>query len=205
MAGGVLSGIGLRTGMIVQRRWHARQLVFALMAAACLLAGLWKLGGIGVMLGKAWLAPALLERALDASQGAGQPIRAWFWSDARVVGAVSLGQGQHQMPVLGDGRQRAMAFAPVTWMEGAARILVAHRDTHFEGLENVESGDLITYQSVGGETRRYFVQRIWTADKDALHVPDAGLAEGLLLITCYPFDAPRAGGRQRYLVWAVPV
>ena len=83
-------------------------------------------------------------------------------------------------------------------------LLAGHRDTHFAWLAAVAPGDRLQLTDRAGTTRHYEVVRQRVLDSRAGPL-QAGLADGLVLVTCFPFDAVVAGGRLRYVVEAAAV
>ena len=163
------------------------------------------LGSVALDIGKSVLAAPLLDRAFSKAQSTGIPQKPWSWADHTVIGQLTFEATSETITTLDSGGMRAMAFAPVSYPQGSAVVLVAHRDTHFKSLKSLRLGDTLHYQKIGQRKRRYEVADTWIADKDQLYLPEGGYTAGLLLITCYPFDKAEAGGRQRLLVWAPEV
>jgi LPXTG-site transpeptidase (sortase) family protein len=82
-------------------------------------------------------------------------------------------------------------------------VIGAHRDTHFAFLRELRPGEEIVVQKSVGGTRRYRVTGAEIVDKSETRVLAQPPGEArLTLITCYPFDALRAGGPLRYVVTA---
>jgi sortase A len=82
-------------------------------------------------------------------------------------------------------------------------VISGHRDTHFRFLRELRPGDRLQLSGRGG-SRWYAVGDLEVVDSSRLElVIDPGL-ERLSLVTCYPFDAPLAGGPLRYVVTAYP-
>ena len=111
--------------------------------------------------------------------------------------------------VIDTGSGQAMAFGP-TLLPGAAAIgasgtavIAAHRDTHFEFLRQVRTGDLISIEGIDGITHRYRVTGSEVVRWDRFAVRPSG-APALALATCYPFGASYHGPL-RYVVHAVAV
>ena len=109
-----------------------------------------------------------------------------------------------------DGR--AIAFGPGhrhgTPLPGAAgnSVIGGHRDTHFAFLRDLKRGDELTVRRTDGTWRRYRlsgVSEMQVVDKGAVHVAGNSGPTRLTLVTCWPFDALRAGGPERYVVTAV--
>jgi sortase A len=117
-------------------------------------------------------------------------------------------QGIDQIVLSGDSGA-VLAFAPGENMQahragGGARIISGHRDTHFRFLQYVRPGTLVIVTDVD-HVRHYRVshKQIANASTDAIN--PAAMPGGLVLVTCYPFDALQAGGSERYLVFAHPI
>ena len=65
--------------------------------------------------------------------------------------------------------------------------LAGHRDTFFRPLKNIQSGDVITLTTLGGEYR-YRVVSTKVVDPESVDVLDSDGSEILTLVTCYPFS-----------------
>ena len=160
---------------------------------------------------KAWLAQLLIAQAWEQSQQSGQPVRPWSWADTWPVARLSVPRLGVERMVLAGVSGRTLAFGP-GWAGQSARpgsngrtLLAGHRDTHFRFLSDLHPGDAILMQSREGGIRRYRVSLIEVIDEDAGWLMQRQGADELLLVTCYPFDSPVPGGRERYLVQAVPM
>ena len=94
---------------------------------------------------------------------------------------------------------------PCREQAGAATLIMAHRDTHFQGLEKISEGDSIELELRGGELRRFQCLEVHIVEKGevAAFIREQRGKDRLLLLTCYPFrfigPAP-----QRFLVVAGP-
>jgi sortase A len=110
--------------------------------------------------------------------------------------------------VLAGASGRTLAFGP-GHVDGTARpgeagnvVLAGHRDTHFRALARLAPGDLLRLEVPGGGTHRYRVAETAIVDhRDTRPLSPDG-ASRLTLVTCWPFDALRAGGPWRYVVVA---
>ena len=80
-------------------------------------------------------------------------------------------------------------------------VISGHRDSHFRKLRDIRVGDKIVIEHIEGESK-YVVDDIFLADPSEIEYIDKGRDQSLTLITCYPFDAPIAGGPLRYIVTA---
>jgi len=157
---------------------------------------------------KAEVAQVLLTRAFDQSLAAGTPVKPWSWADTAPLARVSAPRlGQSEI-VLSGGSGEAMAFGPTALVDDQARgitVLAAHRDTHFEFVQDLLIGDDIWLERIDGSTTNYRTTRVdivrWDEFAHPAAASDAG-SDGLIaLTTCYPFDTHEPGPL-RYVVWA---
>ncbi len=178
------------------------------MALALGLAGAWLLGSAGWIHAKAALAQHLIARSWEGTVAGAPARRPWPGADLRPVARLTVPARGVDLFVLDDANPRALAFGPAhvagTAAPGSAgnSVIVAHRDTHFAFLDRVVAGDAIEVESGGGRHVRYRVSEIAILHKDGARLLDAADSSQLTLITCYPFDAVRAGSDMRYVVIA---
>lgn len=144
---------------------------------------------------KAELAQVLLERAWVMTLDEERPIKAWSWADTWPVAVLEMPRLDKRMIVLEGASGEAMAFAPGhmvgTPMPGdsGTSIIAAHRNTHFEFLEDVELGDIIRVTGSDGTLTVFSVTERLIVDAQASGLePDRGNGR-LALVTCYPFGA----------------
>lgn len=183
------------------RRWTARLLMLGAVAIAA--QALW-------IPAKAALAQVLLERAwsLASSQGAAPP--PWPWADTRPVARLTRElDGEGQIVLAGDNG-RVLAFGP-GWNPSSAApggagtaVISAHRDTHFAWLRGIADGEVVTLEGSEG-LRRYRLSERQVVDIRAHSLDLSDPRDGLLLVTCWPFDAAEAGGPERLLLRFEPV
>lgn len=176
---------------------------FGLVALA-LLASLAQFASAGMIYAKAWLAPLLIADAFSRSLASGDRVKPWPWADTHPVARLEVPRLAVERFVMDGDSGHAMAFG--AGMAGGTRpgepgmVMVAgHRDTHFRFLSGVQQGDEITLDYEGQEYR-YRVFATVIADAKSGFIPTLMPAQGLLLVTCYPFDEVIPGGSQRYVV-----
>ena len=178
-------------------------------AALALLGGLWQVGQAGYIHAKAWLAQGLIEQAWRDTRAGAVAVRPWPWADTWPVARLTAPARGIERYVLAGANGRTIAFGPGhmfgTALPGEAgnSVIGAHRDTHFAFLQWLEAGEEIEVETARGARLRYRVIDARIVDKTDLSVlaaPPAG--RRLTLVTCYPFDALRAGGPLRYVVTA---
>ena len=178
----------------------------AIISSLLLAAGLWQLGGATWLMAKAELAQYLISGAWDDQLRTGVAAKPWPWADTRPVAKLVL-NGSDPLMVLEGGSGQALAFGPGLLAssgrpgESRTTVIAAHRDTHFEQLEALQSGDPIALQDSSGRWYDYRVVGTRVVNSEVEQLPI--FAEpGLLLVTCYPFHAVNPGGPLRYLVYA---
>ena len=173
--------------------------------------GLWQVGTVGTFHAKAWLAGQLIERAWQQTLKGDAQVRPWPWADTWPVAELSVPRlGIRQIILSGDSG-RVLAFGPGQTEHGAPglNIISAHRDTYFRFLQDLQEGDVLLLNKAG-RTDSFQVQELAIVDQRDFQIDTLGFDDGqhagkssLILVTCYPFDAIRAGGDQRFLVLAL--
>jgi sortase A len=157
---------------------------------------------------KAHLAQILLERAWQRTLAGETAVKPWPWADTwPVARLVAPAQGADFL-VLAGASGRTIAFGPGhvdgTPLPGAAgnSVIGGHRDTHLAFLRHVRRGETITVERADGIRTDYRVTELDVLDRRDTWVTKNEGPSRLTLITCWPFDALRAGGPQRYVVIA---
>jgi len=183
-------------------------LPFALLVASVLCLGFWQLGRGAYIPAKAWLAQELMQRAWRrAEQGDRQP-PPWPWADTWPVARLSAPGGDVQLIVLEGGSGRTLAFGPghlsvsVLPGERGNSIIAGHRDTHFQFLQFVRTGETIGVDLPDGRGHLFRVVGIDVVDSRRGSILLDTEGPMLSLVTCYPFNARDAGGAMRYVVTA---
>jgi sortase A len=184
-----------------RRRAVRRACLAALFAAGAgfLLAGLW-------IPAKAEVAQWLLNRAWTSSRADLRPARPWPWADTWPIARLYLAGKRRPLTVLAGASGRNLAFGPAL-MDGSAKpgtpgvsVIAGHRDTAFRGLDDIALGDRFEIELANGSTYRYEVTAIDIVEAERSQLRLDAEQSVVVLVTCYPFDAPRAGGRLRYVV-----
>lgn len=187
--------------------WRQRLLRAAFVAAV--LATVWQFGHAGYIHAKACLAQALIAQAWTRTLAGEERAKPWPWADTWPVARLRAPEQDVDLYVLAGADGRTIAFGPGhVWGtaspgEPGNTVLGAHRDTHFAFLERLEDGSELELQSANGEVLRYFVNHrevVDHTDLRPLRQPPHG--RQLTLVTCWPFNAVRAGGPLRYVVTA---
>ncbi|MBK8324789.1 MAG: class GN sortase [Betaproteobacteria bacterium] len=184
-----------------RRRWT--------IPVAILLAALavWQLGAAGYVQAKAALAQHLIAGAW-ASALKGESRQPWPWADTRPVARLTVPSRGVELFVLAGTSGRSLAFGPGhvdgTAMPGGSgnSVIVAHRDTHFAFLRDLDPQAEIAIEDAKGRVTRYRVREVAVVDKGDTRVLEAADSPQLTLITCWPFDAVAPGTPYRYVVIA---
>jgi sortase A len=178
------------------------------LATIMLAMGTWQLAGAGWVHAKALLAQRLIASAWTNARDGGRPRRPWPGADMRPVARLTVPQRSIELYVLDNATARALAFGPAhvggTALPGGAgnSVIVAHRDTHFAFLRDLQLADEIEVEGQRGVRARYRVSDISVVQQDETRVLAPADAAQLTLITCWPFDAVMPGTPLRYVVIA---
>jgi sortase A len=176
--------------------------------AILLALGAWQAGrGLWIQ-AKAGLAQVLIGRAWTRTLAGEAAVKPWSWADTWPVAKLIVPRLGIERYVLAGADGPALAFGP-GHAEGTAgpgqdgnSVIGGHRDTHLAFLREVRPGDAVIIERPDKVRVTYRVGRAEIVDRrDVWAMQQAGPTR-LTLITCYPFDAMRAGGRQRYVLLA---
>jgi len=177
-------------------------------ALALLLIGAAQFGhGAGIQ-AKAWLAQGLIARAWDRTLAGEREVKPWPWADTWPVAKLSAPTLGIERYVLAGADGAALAFGPGhldgTPLPGTPgnSVIGGHRDTHLAFLRRLRPGDPLVVERADGVRIAFRVFEGDVLDKGDVWVTKQEGPTRLTLVTCYPFDALRAGGRQRYVVFA---
>lgn len=188
-----------------QRSRHISQLI----CGALLFVVLWQWGSAGWILVKAQLAQWLIAQAWDASlMQPDQRIKPWPWADTHPIARLRMPREGVDLFVLEGAQGNSLAFGP-GHLQGTAlpgegtSVIGGHRDTHFRFLKDVSPGDELLMQTRAGRRLSYRIEQTRVVDtrQTPLHLEDFP-GSGLVLVTCYPFDALDPNGPLRLVVWA---
>lgn len=160
---------------------------------------------------KAVLAQYLLQDAWEQTLAGHARVKPWSWADTWPVARLRYSRGDVDLIVLEGASGSSLAFGP-GHLQGTAEpgatgysVISAHRDTHFNFLANITQGDVLKLQDKQGINHSYEVIITQVIDEKQAVLPDLQSARGLMLITCYPFNAVRAGGSLRYVIYATAI
>lgn len=183
---------------------NGKKAVLSGIAFLLLACGIWMGAGAGLSLGKAWLAPILIEKAWARARAGetGDALKPWPWADTEPAARLIFPTLGRDRIVLDGATGRSMAFGPVLDTGGDTPVVFGHRDTHFRVLEQLKRGDTFFWEDRQGIQRPYRVRDLAVMDFRKITLPPDPDKRNLALVTCYPFDAIQAGGPLRYVVLA---
>lgn len=157
---------------------------------------------------KAALAQLLLQRSWSRAITGDPMPKPWPWADTWPVARLHMTQPNVDVIILSGAYGRTLAFGPghvsstaLPGQEGTM-IVTGHRDTHFRFLKDVKPKDEFELTGTDGTTRRYRVSEGLVMDSRRDAIPTRIDGQDLVLVTCFPFDAIKAGGPLRYVVRA---
>jgi sortase A len=177
-------------------------------AVLLLLLGAWQLGDGLYIQAKARLAEALIARAWSRMLEGETQAKPWPWADTWPVARLSVPKLGIERYVLAGANGSAIAFGPGHLSGTSApgepgnSVIGGHRDTHLAFLRHLKPGDVLQVERVDGKQVAYRVLEASVLDRRDVWVAKQEGPNRLTLVTCYPLDALRAGGPQRYVVFA---
>lgn len=178
------------------------------LALALLLIGALQFGRGAWIQAKAWLAQEMIAQAWSRTLKGETEVKPWPWADTWPVARLSVPALGLERYVLAGANGGAIAFGPGhlsgTPVPGAPgnSVIGGHRDTHLAFLQNVKPGDELVVERADGARIAYQVTDALVLDRRDVWVAKQEGPNRLTLVTCFPFDALRAGGPQRYVVFA---
>ena len=170
--------------------------------------GVWQLSDGLWIQAKAWLAQALIARAWSRTLDGEGAVKPWPWADTWPVAKLSVPKLGIERYVLEGAHGAALAFGPGhasdTALPGTLgnSMIGGHRDTHLAFLGELDPGDEIVVERADGRSVSYRVGATHVLHRSELWIARQEGPSRLTLVTCYPLDAWRAGGDQRYAVVA---
>jgi len=178
-------------------------------AALALAASLWQFGQAGYIHAKAQFAQVLISQAWSRTLAGATAVKPWPWADTWPVARLSVPARDVDLFVLAGANGRSIAFGPGHVFGTAApgtpgnSVIGGHRDTHLRFLKEIARGDTLSVERPDGKHIDYRVADMRIVDQADLGPLGQDGPDRLTLVTCWPFDALRAGGRQRYVVTAL--
>jgi len=157
---------------------------------------------------KAQLAQYLLEQSWNESQLNKSKIKPWPWADMYPVARMKIPSINMDIIVLFGSSGETLAFAPGHIGESVLpgnkgnSLISAHKDTHFQNLDKLQTGDAIFIERVDGKSFKFLVtnKNIVHTQKDKISLISEQAK--LALITCYPLKGAYSNPDKRFVVSA---
>ncbi len=160
---------------------------------------------------KAVIAQNLLHTAWQSTLAGASQVKPWPWSDTWPVARLRMPELNVDQIVLDGDHGSSLAFAPgqrvfhFTDKSSGLTMISAHRDTHFNFLQDVKLGQTIELQNEFGEVKKYQIEDMEIIDSGKMGINAPAQGHWLTLVTCYPFNAIDSSGPLRYVVFAEEV
>lgn len=170
--------------------------------------GCWFIGQGTYIHAKAIVAQQLLEHAWENVKAGNPQSKPWPWADTWPIARLTVPHLDIDLIVLAGDSGRTLAFGPGHNFASASpgnkgnSLISAHRDTHFNFLQYLQSGDQLFIETAEAQNKIYTVISTKVVDMDNARFLDDHTSAYLHLVTCYPFDSIMTGGSQRYIVSA---
>lgn len=158
---------------------------------------------------KAVVAQHLLEHSWESALVTGETSRPWPWADISTRAKLAVPELGVSHIVLDNSSGEAMAFGPGLVAGDplhAANSTVAlggHRDTHLAFVEHLDESHTLLLENTRGMIQRYRLTGKRIVDTRRETIAISRQQAGLVLITCYPFNALQTGGPLRMVATAV--
>jgi len=167
------------------------------------------LAGAGWIHAKAILAQVLLERSWQARlAGADESgTKPWPWADTAPVARLTVPRLGVDQIVLAGASGRSLAFGP-GHLTGTAlpgergnSVITGHRDTHFDFIGELKTGDTFRLQRPDGSWARYRVAGGEVVDARTAQLVNTPDRSAVTLVTCWPFNSRDYNQPWRYAVF----
>ncbi len=134
----------------------------------------------------------------------------WPWADTWPVAKLIVPQHDIEQVILAGDSGSSLAFGPGYSLASSmpntsgTTMISGHRDTHFSFLNELKINDKLLIKTVS-KTVNYKIYDIKIVDSSTFTLQKNPDEQTLVLVTCYPFNALRSGGKLRYLVYATAI
>ena len=153
---------------------------------------------------KAKVAQILLNHSWNNSLKRGEAIKPWKSFDGNPILKLDIPNHNINQIVLNNTSGQSLAFGPGFHQEtylphlNKTTAISSHRDSHGTFIKKLKIGDIIKLQDIKSNWYQYRVEDFFIVNVH--NKIDLNQHNGLLLITCYPFNALTSGTPLRYIV-----
>ena len=155
---------------------------------------------------KAKAAQILLTHSWNKSLENGEATKPWKSFDGSPILKLEIPNHNINQIVLNNTSGQSLAFGPGFHQEtylphlNKTTAISSHRDSHGTFIKKLQIGDIIKLQDIKNNWYQYRVEDFFIVNvHDEINLNQHN---GLLLITCYPFDTLTSGTSLRYLVFS---
>jgi sortase A len=157
---------------------------------------------------KAWVSQKLIAYNWQQNMVTKHALPPWPWADTTAIAKMHVPRLKKSLVILKGTDPSTLAFSAGVMHQYSSLtlhspfVVAGHRDTHFEFLQVLKINDVISLTDISGKTQQYAIEEmnVINSDDSPLLVDESD--NSLILVTCYPFNALRAGGSLRYVVKA---
>lgn len=157
---------------------------------------------------KAQLGQLLLERNWQQIQAGNSPGSPWPGADIQTIAQLDIPSLDISQIIVNGQQGKNLAWAPGLVSAGlpgmSDTVISAHRDSHFNFLQNLHTGDQLLL-TTSNNNHAYQVVSLEVVDSSLSQLELRADGKHLILTTCYPFDTLQTGGPLRYVVTAVEI
>jgi sortase A len=153
---------------------------------------------------KAKVSQILLYHSWNNSLERGVAVKPWESFDGSPILKLEIPNLEINQIVLNNTSGQSLAFGPGFHQEtylphlNKTTAISSHRDSHGAFIKKLKIGDIIKLQDIKNNWYKYRVEDFFIINvHDEINLNQHN---GLLLITCYPFDAITSGTSLRYIV-----
>lgn len=173
--------------------------------AILLVAASVNLAEFGWVQGKGLLGQWLMQRSWAETGQRREPRSPWPGARTRPAARLYVPDLEIDRLVVRGTDTPNLAWGPGIELGPDGHVLIAaHRDTHFRFLGDLQPGHRIELEQPAGVIRNWRVNDRRVVDSRDTEIDLGAPGPLLTLVTCYPIDAPEAGGPLRLVVSAVP-
>lgn len=157
---------------------------------------------------KALLAQYLLNKSWEKSRAEKTLVRPWPWADTYPVARIKIPGMDMDVVVLSGSNGETLAFAPghidqsVLPGNRGNSLISAHKDTYFENLDKLKTGDLIYIERTDGKKFTFKVTGKKIINTQDEQIPLFSVKSKLTLLTCYPLKGGYSDPAKRFAIYA---
>ena len=158
---------------------------------------------------KAKVAQILLNHSWIISLERGKAVKPWKSFDGSPILKLEIPEHNINQIVLNNTSGQSLAFGPGFHQEtylphlNKTTAISSHRDSHGTFIKKLKIGDIIKLQDIKNNWYQYRVEDFFIVNvHDEIKLNQHN---GLLLITCYPFNSLTSGTPLRYIVTSTKI